>query len=153
MLRGHAAQVPHLHILLDLISHWRRARSPFFFRGEFISIVVMDVYLLLPSFVNSLNAFPLWKVPTLCALAVFANINHTKRHHFELLEDKQHRTCPSGQSSGAEFLSNAEAHRLLLRALLGLSDHVMLLLSGSVSSLQTGLCSLPTGALLMNSLT
>lgn len=91
-------------------------------------------------------------VPTLIIVIVYGNINHTNLP-FELPNDKQQMTCPSGQNTQAVFMSNTDAHRLLLKALLGLSDHVTLVLSGSVSSAQTGLCSLQLGTLLMNSLT
>lgn len=75
----------------------------------------------LPSFVNWLTSSPQWKVPTLYTVTVFANINHTNRHHFEQPNDKQQMTCPSGQSTQAEFLSNTDAYRLFLKALLGLA--------------------------------
>lgn len=118
-----------------------------------LSPMFTSCYKPLPSFVNWLTASLQWKFPTLCTVIVFANINHTNRQHFEIPNDKQQMTCPSGQSTRAEFLSNTDAYRLLLKALLGLSDHVMLLLSGRVSSVQTELCSLQLGTLLMNLLT
>lgn len=69
------------------------------------------------------------KVPTLWAVITFGNVNHT-----DLPNDTQQMTCPCGQNTalGQSFMSNADPYRLLLLALLGLSDHVMLLLSGSL---------------------
>lgn len=76
--------------------------------------------------------FPRW--------ALFGNINHTNLP-FELHDDDKQKTSPRGKnlrkpSTGAEF----DASRLL-----GLTDHVMLFLSGTDLSLQTGLCSLQLG--------
>lgn len=87
----------------------------------------------LPSFVNWLTSCPLWTVPTLGTVILFGNINHTDVP-FELPNDEQQMTCPCGQNTALEqsFMSNADAYRLLLWALLGLSDRVMLLLSGNV---------------------
>lgn len=133
--------MPYLHITFNSFVHLTgfssRAHSP---SMEFISIVVTDVYVLLEAtaFLFELAQFSSSiKVPTQIAVIVFGNINLTNLP-FELPNDKQQMTCPCGQNTTLEcFVSNTDAYHLL-QALLGLSDHVMLLLS----SVQTGLFSL-----------
>lgn len=55
-----------------------------------LSPMFTSCYKPLPSFVNWLTASPQWKVPTLCAATVFANINHTNRQHFEMTSNRWH---------------------------------------------------------------
>ncbi len=133
-------RAPHLHIAFNSFVHLtgysHRVHSPSVESSPLLLYPMFtSCWKPLPSFVSWLVSSPQWKVPTLSTVIVFGNINHTNLP-FELPNDKQQMTRPCGQNTTLKqgFMSNTDAYRLLLQALQGLSDHVMLLLLGSVSS-------------------